>query len=239
MAKISITETVSVPMRVKIIPPPEPNAPPGSQKRTHRKYDEIEGLYACTWPNCTKAYGTLTHLNTHIGTRKHGHKKKMNEFEAIRGYLHAKKNQPKSALDQFILAPSWETHTFITRVLVSRPVLKLSPEYQATGSIQEDPDSQIPLSSAEIDSESSRTLTSVDHPPGVDNVSFFSVHPTRQIMNDGQIFSGSVPSGTAYGGGGYYYDCPVTLEYGQEDLDYGRYGTQVKDDKRCSTFALR
>ncbi|KIJ32554.1 hypothetical protein M422DRAFT_52792 [Sphaerobolus stellatus SS14] len=224
-------------MRVKIVPPPEPNAPPGSRKRTRRKYEEIKRLYACTWPDCTKVYGTLNHLNAHIGTRKHGPKKKKNEFEAIRAYLRAKKNHPKSAQSQLILAPSWETRTFITQVEVSRPVLKLSPEYQATGSIQEVPDSQIPLSPPEIDSETSRALTSVDYPPCLDNISSFSVHPTPQIMDDGQIFSGSVPSGTPYGGREYYYDCPVALECHQEDLDYGRNGTQVKDEKPCSTFA--
>ncbi|KIJ56984.1 hypothetical protein M422DRAFT_23118 [Sphaerobolus stellatus SS14] len=235
MVKISITETFPVPMRVKIVPPPDPNAPPGSRKRTRRKHDEIERLYACTWPDCTKAYGTLNHLNTHIGTRKHGPKKTKDEFKAIRAYLRAKKNQPKSAQSQFILAPSWVTRTITTQV--EGPVLKLNPEYQATGSIQEVPDSQIPSSPPEIDSETSRTLTSADSPPGLDTISSFSVHPTPQIVNDGQIFSGSVPSGTPYDGRGYYYDCPVTLEYGPEDLDYGRYGTQVKDEEPRSTFA--
>lgn len=41
------------------------------RKRPRRRYDEIERLYHCTWPNCTKSYGTLNHLNAHVSMQKH------------------------------------------------------------------------------------------------------------------------------------------------------------------------
>lgn len=41
------------------------------KKRPRRRYDEIERLYHCNWPGCTKAYGTLNHLNAHVSMQKH------------------------------------------------------------------------------------------------------------------------------------------------------------------------
>ena len=50
---------------------------PGNEvrKRPRRRYDEIERMYQCSWPNCTKSYGTLNHLNAHITMQKHGPKR--------------------------------------------------------------------------------------------------------------------------------------------------------------------
>lgn len=45
------------------------------KKRPRRRYDEIERLYQCSWPDCTKAYGTLNHLNAHVTMQKHGSKR--------------------------------------------------------------------------------------------------------------------------------------------------------------------
>ena len=42
------------------------------RKRPRRRYDEIERLYHCSWPDCTKAYSTLNHLNAHVMMQKHG-----------------------------------------------------------------------------------------------------------------------------------------------------------------------
>lgn len=46
---------------------------PGVQqkKRPRRKYHEVERLYKCNYQNCTKAYGTLNHLNAHVSMQKH------------------------------------------------------------------------------------------------------------------------------------------------------------------------
>ena len=68
-------------------PSPAPNGKqyafvslPGNvvKKRPLRRYDEIERLYQCSWPNCTEAYGTLNHLNAHITMQKHGPKRNPN-----------------------------------------------------------------------------------------------------------------------------------------------------------------
>ena len=48
------------------------------RKRPRRRYDEIERLYACAFPGCTKAYGTLNHLNAHVNMQKHGSKRHPN-----------------------------------------------------------------------------------------------------------------------------------------------------------------
>ncbi|KAI8138845.1 hypothetical protein BJV82DRAFT_476304, partial [Fennellomyces sp. T-0311] len=54
------------------------------RKRPRRRYDEIERLYHCNWPNCTKAYGTLNHLNAHVSMQKHGPKRHPSEFKEMR-----------------------------------------------------------------------------------------------------------------------------------------------------------
>jgi hypothetical protein len=41
------------------------------KKRPRRRYDEIERLYHCNWPGCTKSYGTLNHLNAHVSMQQH------------------------------------------------------------------------------------------------------------------------------------------------------------------------
>jgi hypothetical protein len=48
------------------------------KKRPRRRYDEIERLYQCSWPDCAKAYGTLNHLNAHVTMQKHGSKRSPN-----------------------------------------------------------------------------------------------------------------------------------------------------------------
>lgn len=48
------------------------------RKRPRRRYDEIERLYSCNYPGCTKAYGTLNHLNAHVNMQKHGQKRHPN-----------------------------------------------------------------------------------------------------------------------------------------------------------------
>ncbi|KAI0765677.1 hypothetical protein BD413DRAFT_437238, partial [Trametes elegans] len=54
------------------------------KKRPRRRYDEIERLYQCSWPGCTKAYGTLNHLNAHVTMQRHGPKRSPNEFKELR-----------------------------------------------------------------------------------------------------------------------------------------------------------
>ncbi|EJD41129.1 hypothetical protein AURDEDRAFT_69089 [Auricularia subglabra TFB-10046 SS5] len=54
------------------------------RKRPRRRYDEIERLYPCNWPNCNKSYGTLNHLNAHVTMQRHGEKRSPNEFKEMR-----------------------------------------------------------------------------------------------------------------------------------------------------------
>ncbi|KAN0061699.1 hypothetical protein ACQY0O_005691 [Thecaphora frezii] len=54
------------------------------KKRPRRRYDEIERLYPCKWPGCTKSYGTLNHLNAHVAMQKHGPKRSPTEFKDMR-----------------------------------------------------------------------------------------------------------------------------------------------------------
>lgn len=49
-------------------------------RRKRRKYEEIERRYLCGWNGCTKAYGTLNHLNDHVSLQNHGPKRRSNEF---------------------------------------------------------------------------------------------------------------------------------------------------------------
>ncbi|KAI9297317.1 hypothetical protein K502DRAFT_323320 [Neoconidiobolus thromboides FSU 785] len=50
------------------------------QKRPRRLYSEVKRIYKCEHPGCTKAYGALNHLNSHILNQNHGQKRKACEF---------------------------------------------------------------------------------------------------------------------------------------------------------------
>lgn len=57
---------------------------PTQRKRPRRRFEEIERLYGCIYPGCTKAYGTLNHLNAHVLMQKHGKKRLPEEFKEVR-----------------------------------------------------------------------------------------------------------------------------------------------------------
>lgn len=57
-----------------------PEASEGEPRRKRRKYEEIERRYHCGWNGCTKAYGTLNHLNDHVSLQGHGNKRRGSEF---------------------------------------------------------------------------------------------------------------------------------------------------------------
>ncbi len=46
--------------------------------------EEITRNYVCIWPGCSKAYGTLNHLNAHVTMQKHGAKRVPSEFKELR-----------------------------------------------------------------------------------------------------------------------------------------------------------
>lgn len=63
------------------------------KKRPRRKANEMERLYACNYKNCKNSYGTLNHLNAHITFKRHGPKRKPEEFKQIRELYKSKKNK--------------------------------------------------------------------------------------------------------------------------------------------------
>jgi transcription factor CON7 len=80
---------------------------PGAQqqKRPRRKYEDIERIYNCSYPNCTKAYGTLNHLNAHITMQGHGEKRTPAEFKETRRLWKLKKKE------QDAVAVSHQSHS--------------------------------------------------------------------------------------------------------------------------------
>ncbi|CAK9439007.1 uncharacterized protein LODBEIA_P32310 [Lodderomyces beijingensis] len=54
-------------------------------RRFRRRYNQIVRKYPCSYPGCSKSYGSLNHLNTHIVTKKHGHRKSKADFQAAGG----------------------------------------------------------------------------------------------------------------------------------------------------------
>ncbi|KDN40932.1 hypothetical protein RSAG8_07800, partial [Rhizoctonia solani AG-8 WAC10335] len=67
------------------------------RKRPRRRYDEIERLYACSFEDCTKAYGTLNHLNAHVTMQKHGQKRNPSEFKELRKLWRTQKKSDVSS----------------------------------------------------------------------------------------------------------------------------------------------
>ncbi|KAG0170156.1 hypothetical protein DFQ28_010251 [Apophysomyces sp. BC1034] len=67
------------------------------KKRPRRRYDEVERLYHCNWPGCTKSYGTLNHLNAHVSMQKHGAKRHPSEFKEMRKEWRRQKKEREAA----------------------------------------------------------------------------------------------------------------------------------------------
>ncbi|KAK4514215.1 uncharacterized protein ATC70_001803 [Mucor velutinosus] len=67
------------------------------RKRPRRRYDEIERLYHCNWLGCTKAYGTLNHLNAHVSMQQHGPKRHPTEFKEMRKEWRRQKKERDAA----------------------------------------------------------------------------------------------------------------------------------------------
>lgn len=94
------------------------------KKRPRRRYDEIERLYHCNWSGCTKAYGTLNHLNAHVSMQKHGPKRHPAEFKEMRKEWRRQKKERearKKANDEAVMlngqqqqqqAPPMMSHNF-------------------------------------------------------------------------------------------------------------------------------
>lgn len=57
---------------------------PGQKsRRFRRRYHQIYRKYKCLHENCTKSYGSLNHLNTHIVTKNHGQRMSKAQFKKL------------------------------------------------------------------------------------------------------------------------------------------------------------
>lgn len=65
--------------RAQVMPPLQRH----KGRRMRRRYYQIYRKYKCLYPECTKSYGSLNHLNTHIVTKKHGQRKSKADFKDL------------------------------------------------------------------------------------------------------------------------------------------------------------
>lgn len=70
------------------------------KKRKRKKYNEVERFYKCNYKTCTKAYGTLNHLNCHIMLQKHGKKRLPSEFKELRERLKKRRRMQREKARQ-------------------------------------------------------------------------------------------------------------------------------------------
>lgn len=72
-------------------------------RRFRRRYNQIERRFGCLFSNCTKSYGLLNHLNTHIVTKKHGKRRAKCEFQPfVTSSTIPRSLQPVIGLTQYV-----------------------------------------------------------------------------------------------------------------------------------------
>ncbi|KNZ74629.1 hypothetical protein J132_06583 [Termitomyces sp. J132] len=107
------------------------------KKRPRRRYDEIERLYQCSWPDCNKAYGTLNHLNAHVTMQKHGPKRQPSEFKELRKqWRKAKKSASPGPVRRHSVSLRHDSQEYNTRRYDSQSesnlLLTRQPSYYAS-----------------------------------------------------------------------------------------------------------
>ncbi|KAJ1984116.1 hypothetical protein H4R34_000869 [Dimargaris verticillata] len=148
----SMTGGGSAPKTFSFVSNPGTNA----KKRRRRKYDEIERYYTCCHPGCTKSYGTLNHLNSHIHMQGHGRKRSPAEFKDLRREIRRKKTAARAAAtgssqaaesssSTGVSPPTTSTtpYTSVSPVL-SRRVVSFADTQPPSLSTMVDPSSQLP-----------------------------------------------------------------------------------------------
>ncbi|KAF9461206.1 hypothetical protein BDZ94DRAFT_1196519 [Collybia nuda] len=113
------------------------------KKRPRRRYDEIERLYQCSWPECNKAYGTLNHLNAHVTMQRHGVKRSPNEFKELRKQWRKAKKDSESPVGGALRRPSlsqrhdghdtYAHRRYDSNIYSNSPVYNRAPHHQITG----------------------------------------------------------------------------------------------------------
>ncbi|KAG2343970.1 hypothetical protein BDR05DRAFT_962259 [Suillus weaverae] len=143
------------------------------KKRPRRRYDEIERLYQCSWPSCSKAYGTLNHLNAHVTMQKHGVKRSPNEFKELRKQWRKSKKEEADARAATSVAMARSTHH----------------AYLQRGMHDSYPDVDYQLHSHPQQSSHVERFTPTASPPEMHEIDMQDVYERRQ-----QRFSGLFPS---------------------------------------------
>lgn len=191
------TSSSSNPMATRQYPLHDGGSPPSSKqysfvslpgnavkKRPRRRYDEIERLYQCNWPNCTKAYGTLNHLNAHVTMQKHGSKRSPNEFKELRKQWRKAKKEEADARTLNALsmrqAPQHHPHRHLSRESLSDTDY---PPYHTATHHTVHPD-QFPQTPSSADLHES--------------VYHRDLYARRQRYNNGYIQSSTATSGPTY-----------------------------------------
>ncbi|KAG6897435.1 hypothetical protein C0992_001596 [Termitomyces sp. T32_za158] len=126
------------------------------KKRPRRRYDEIERLYQCSWPDCNKAYGTLNHLNAHVTMQKHGPKRQPSEFKELRKqWRKAKKSVSPGPVRRYSVLrhdnQEYDTRHYESQSESNTSLLTCQPPYYASTSV--------PSSGPSVLSEPSDRLT--------------------------------------------------------------------------------
>ncbi|EEB06511.1 hypothetical protein SJAG_01553 [Schizosaccharomyces japonicus yFS275] len=104
---------------------PQPMRP--RSRRRRRKYNEIERIYVCGYEGCTKAYGTLNHLNAHVLDHNHGPRRTPEEFSEIRAaWRERKRRQEREAMAQLALQQEQEASRAAAQLT---PVFLEAPTY--------------------------------------------------------------------------------------------------------------
>ncbi|KAF5383555.1 hypothetical protein D9615_003531 [Tricholomella constricta] len=111
------------------------------KKRPRRRYDEIERLYQCSWPDCNKAYGTLNHLNAHVTMQKHGAKRSPNEFKELRKQWRKAKKEAspgpmrRSSVSLRHDARDYSNHRYDSNNDSSAPLYTRQPSYHPSAGL--------------------------------------------------------------------------------------------------------
>ncbi|KAG6886233.1 hypothetical protein C0993_010795 [Termitomyces sp. T159_Od127] len=138
------------------------------KKRPRRRYDEIERLYQCSWPDCNKAYGTLNHLNAHVTMQKHGPKRQPSEFKELRKqWRKAKKSVSPGPVRRYLRHENQEYDT-----------PRYEPQSESNTSLFDRQPSYYPLTGVPSSSSGPSVLSeSSDRAP-------FSVEGSRYAINE-------------------------------------------------------
>lgn len=110
-----------------VVSPSHQLQPQNKHRRFRRRYYQIHRKYNCTFAGCTKSYGLLNHLNTHIVTKKHGLRKSKSDFK------HAEKDDESKDDDNDASSSTNSTTTPSTEITNADIEMKTEGDIAITG----------------------------------------------------------------------------------------------------------